>query len=346
MHHSTRASRTLPPPARVGTAATPARLQSTILALLRRIDAVDIYRYVSSGEPTTGAESTVRVIASDTRALLDDLAAWYDAASTAALHPISDTATLGRMELNGHQEALASGQGPSWQRLAACEGALLVCRRCLRELERQVSETEGFPRAPDPAAGETALALELRRAYVELQRTVVGRAAPDPSNVVARLRASGNAIARVLGCPAVRAMRVDNIHMLQASLARIRAALLEAPRAATGLDPLLRLWQDLNSLASLLLDASKRDELRAHDLAAIDRALADTEQVPGDDPPPVAVLHNLRACEGRDGELDLLVAAGCSTSALRGRLACVRDALAPPPQRPSQRCSGTWSGVL
>ena len=61
----------------------------------------------------------------------------------------------------------------------------------------------------------------------------------------------------------------------------------------------------------------------------------------------VAGRDALRACEGRDAELDLLLTAECSASTLRGCLARIRDALSPRARtRAPQRNSGTWAEVL
>lgn len=335
------------PPARPGPGATPVRLHAAMRALLRRVDAVDVRRYVSSSEPPTALEAAVRGIASDVRAFLDDVAAWYGGDGAATLDPISDTATLGRMELGGHQEALARAAGAAWQRVASCDSALQVCRRCLRMLDRLVADAEGLPRSPDVTAGETEVALGIRRAYVDLHRTVTGNDLPDEDTIAARLRASGNTIARVLGCPAAHAMRVHDLYMLRVFQSRIRAALLDPPAGPHGHDHLIRVWQDLTNFTSLLLDVSKRDELRAHDRDLVERTLARVETLPGHVPAPRVILDALRACEGRDPELDLLLGAECSASTLRACLQRLRDGLSPRPgQRPPQRTSGTWSGVL
>jgi hypothetical protein len=305
-----------------------------------------VYHVLSAQASATALETTVRTLASDVRAFLDDLVAWYGGTSSITHNPISDTATLGRMELGGQQAQLARTGGPEWQRVAACDSTLQMCRRCLRELDRLVADQEGLPRSPDSTAEETAIALAIRRAYVDLHRTVVGNSLPDEDSLATRLRASGNTIARVLGSPAARAMRVHDLYMFRLFQSRIRTV-LGAPRDARRDDHLLRVWQDLSNFTSLLLDVSKREELRTHDRALIDRMLPRVETLPGHVPVPRVVLDALRACEGRDPELDLLLGTECSAATLRGCLLRVRDALSPQlGQRSIQRTSGTWSGLL
>lgn len=334
-------------PPRPGPAATPARLHASVRGMLRRVEGVDIHRFITSSQPAHELEAAVRTLASDVRALLDDIAAWYGGNSAVSMNPISDTATLGRMELGGHQEAMVRAHGAQWQRVAACDSTLQVCRRCLRMIDRLIADKEGLPRTPDTFAEDTVVALGIRRAYVDLHRTVTGDDLPDSDTIGPRLRASGNTIARVLGCPAAVAMRVHDQYMLRVFQSRIRAALLDAQRSTQGPDQLIRVWQDLTNFTSLLLDVSKREELRAHDRDLVERMLARVETLPGHVPAPRVIRDALRACEGRDAELDLLLTTECSASTLRGCLARIRDALSPRARtRGPQRNSGTWAEVL
>ncbi len=334
-------------PLRPGPSATPARLQTALRGLLRRVDAMDVHRFIAAPESTHELEAVVRTLASDVRALLDDIAAWYGGNCAVTMNPISDTATLGRMELGGHQEAMVRAHGAPWQRVAACDSTLQVCRRCLRVLDRLIADAEDLPRAPDTSAQDTVVALGIRRAYVDLHRTVTGDDLPDSDTIGPRLRASSNSIARVLGSPAANAMRVHDQYMLRVFQSRIRSALLDAQRSAQGPDQLIRVWQDLTNFTSLLLDVSKREELRTHDRELVERMLGRVETLPGHVPAPRVIRDALRACEGRDAELDLLLSTDCSASTLRSCLARVRDALSPRSRsRSPARTSGTWSEVL
>lgn len=51
-------------PPRPGPAATPARLQASVRGMLRRVEAVDIHRFITSSQPAHELEAAVRTLAS------------------------------------------------------------------------------------------------------------------------------------------------------------------------------------------------------------------------------------------------------------------------------------------
>ena len=325
----------------------PRRLHATLRTLQGRVKVVQVTEYGTDLMPVAALEEIVRAIASDVRAALDDIGAWYSVHDgSRARSRIDDTATLGRMELNAFVTIVTRGQGTTWERIAACDSVLQVCRRCLRVLEGEIAEVESFPYTPDDTEAEVAVALEIRRAYVELHRAVTGDDLPDGETIRARLRTAGNCIARTLGCNVATAMRVHDQYVMRGFQQRIRAALLESLDNDASSERLIRLWQDLTSFTSLLLDVSKRVELRNHDRDLVSRTLARVESVAAHVPVARVTLDTLRACEGRDPELDALLASGCTAGALRYCLTRLRDELTPRSQNPNVRRSGTWAEVL
>jgi hypothetical protein len=127
---------------------------------------------------------------------------------------------------------------------------------------------------------------------------------------------------------------------------RIREALLGSRDDDATVDELTRIWQDLTSFTALLLDVNKREELRGHDLNAIVAALA---QLDGRAPAaqcPDEVVDALRDCDGRDPELDALLARVTTVGTMRQCLDRIHMTLAPPSQRPVDPRHGSWSGLV
>ena len=134
--------------------------------------------------------------------------------------------------------------------------------------------------------------------------------------------------------------------MMRSFQVRIREALRETRVDDNVLDDLLRLWQDLTSFTALLLDVSKREELCIHDRRCLTQVLADTVEAPSTLPCSDEVMTMLRRCEGRDYELDALIAANSPVVAIRACTGRVLDELNRHHQRSIRSSSGTWNGVL
>ncbi len=290
----------------------------------------------------------VRALTADTVAVLDDVGGWYnvhDPTAGTAAEPLVDTATLGRMELANALAAMLRAGGEARQRVAACDSLLHAGRRCLRALDELVADAEGLDAPVEDSGADVDLALAIRRVYVDMHRAGGGGELPDTDTLRARLRASGNAIARTLGSSIAASIRVHDRHMMRSFQRRIRAGLAAGDDDVTA-DRLLRLWQDLTSFTSLLLDVNKREELRTHDRDLLLRMRARLDTLPAHALVPRVVTVALRACEGRDHELDTLLDAQPAAGPLRQVIQRVCAQLAPSPRRRKVTTSGTWSGLV
>ncbi len=325
------------------------RLRASLARLLQRVRNLNVTDFESGDRPPLRLEALALGVAADVGAALDDVCAHYTAARPAEgarADEILDLASIARMELSNFAAAVGrETDGPPWHRVAVCDSVLQVSRRCLRALDAMIADAEGQPRAPDDD-DETATAVQIRQAYLELHRTATGDDLPDADTIRPRLRAAGSCVARMLGRPLAQSIRVHDRYAMRAFQARIREALLDPRRDDAADDRLTRLWQDLTSFTSLLLDVNKRAELRVHDRAVTEAALAALEGLAPLAPTPPEVIASLRRCEGRDPELDILVARGAPAGPLRQCLERVRGSLVEQCPRSLHASSGTWSGLI
>lgn len=305
--------------------------------------------FETAHRPVADLETQVRGVASDARATLDDIGAYYrrvPQSGEATHEAIVDLCSIGRMELTNFSDAIMRASGTWWTRIATCDTALQVLRRCVRAVDGMMADIEGLERLPDETLSETTTAVQIRLAYVELHNAVVGVDLPDSETIRPRLRCAGNCIARALGRTVAASMRVHDRYMMRVFQARIRDALLAPDNGDATVERLLRLWQDLTSFTSLLLDVSKREELRIHDRRFLTAALEQVGPMLSPLPCPPEVLDALRACAGRDLVLDQLVVNGCTIGDLRSALQRVLPSIASMPERPVATSSGTWSGLV
>ncbi len=349
------------PPPRISTSVHPAalprssvravpRLRANLARLLQRLRNLNVTDFESADKPPLRLEALALSVATDVRAILDDATAHYAMNPTttglSAQH-ILDLASIARMELSGLTAIInRESESSVWQRVAVCDSVLQVARRCLRALDTVIANVEGLSPPVDDTADETALAVQIRQAYVEMNRVVVGDDLPDSETIRPRLRAAGNCIARTLGRSIAPAIRVHDRYTMRAFQQRIRDALLSAGHDDAAIDELLRIWQDLSNFTALLLDVNKREELRVHDRDTIATVLEAIDGLTPAAPVPEAHLATLRACEGRDPELDALLAGGSSVGTLRQCLERLHHALTATIAPPASTTSGTWSGLL
>lgn len=360
-HSSPAPPRTSRPPARASASTHPAvlapttarsiaQLRASIAKELTNLRGLKVSDFESGERPPVRLEALAWSVAADVRAVLDAAASHYNtsaASSGRSTEPVLDLTSLARMELASLTKLIGHGADATpWQRVAVCDSLLQVSRRSLRALDTLVADLEGLPPPADDAALETALAVQIRRIYIELHRTVLGDDLPDCDTIRPRLRAAGNCIARTLSRSVAAAIRAHDRHTMRSFQGRIREALLGSRDDDATVDELTRIWQDLTNFTALLLDVNKREELRGHDLNAIVAALsllagrAPAAQCPDE------VLDALRDCDGRDPELDALLARVTTVGTMRQCLDRVHMTLAPPSQRPVDPRHGSWSGLV
>ncbi len=325
----------------------PAALRRRIAEILALLPPLPITDLETSPERLNPLEALVGCVACDARALLGDVHAYYahpahDGRPRSG--PIADFVAVAATDFDAMLRLLEAGHGVLWQRIATCDIALDSTRRALRALDALIADAEGLPHGPDDTRAETATALRLRAAFVRLHRATTGDGPPDARTVRARLRAVGCCIAATLAGAIARSIRAHDRHVMRLLLARIRAALGDARPAEARADGDARLWFDLASFTELLLEVNKRDHLRTHDRVSAACALAELQNMPRDARCPDEVLATLRQCEGRDPELDALVADGAAAGPLCDCLERVIATLTAS-ARTLRRDSGTWSDL-
>lgn len=327
-----------------------ARIRASLTRLLQRLRNLNVTDFESGDRPPLRLEALATSVASEVRATLDEVTAHYtqfQSATGVSVDPILDLAAIARMEISGLTEQIGRETGASaWQRIAVCDSVLHVSRRCLRALDVLMADSEGLPRGTDDGSDETAVAVQVRHVFLELHRVVIGDALPDSDTIRPRLQTVGSSIARALGRSIAGSIRVHDRYAMRAFQARIREGLLNPRDDDDAIDALTRLWQDLVNFTALLLDVNKREELRAHDREAVTVAIAKIRDLAPALPCPSEVLEELYPCEGRDPELDAILARGTSVGTLRQCLERLRATLGPLAERPLDMHSGTWSGVL
>lgn len=340
--------RPLPPPPRPSRVVS--RLRTSLSRLLQRLRNLNVTDFESGDRPPLRLEALATSVSFEVRTSLDEVAAHYTqwpSATGASTDPILDLTAIARMELSGLTEQIGRETGASaWQRIAVCDSVLHVSRRCLRALDALIADVEALPRGADDGSDETVVAVQVRRVFLELHRAAIGDALPDSDTIRPRLQSVGTAIARALSRSIAGSIRVHDRFAMRAFQARIREGLLNPSGDDDAIDALTRLWQDLVNFTALLLDVNKREELRAHDRAAVASAISQIRDLTPALPCPAEVIDGLRPCEGRDIELDMIIARGTSVGTLRQCLERLHAALGPLSPRPLDAHSGTWNGVL
>lgn len=308
-------------------------LRDELAEMITRTRALPEGDFESSTRATEILERIVHETTLDARTLLDQVRIHYTHMPTAtgtSADPVLGLVAIGRMEFTELLGQMERRSGASWQRVSVCDRAYHVVRRCIRALDGLIADVEAMPRLPDDLAAETECAVQIRRAYVALHRAALGAAMPDAETIRPRLRAAGAGIAALLASEVGSSVRAHDRHMMRALQARIREVLLDPSRDGASAEALRRLWQDLTGFTRLLLEVNQREVLCAHDRDAFAFALADMSIEPAAAMPPAEVFVSLARCEGRDPDLDALLASRTVTvGALREQLKRSLSALAP-----------------
>lgn len=181
---------------------------------------------------------------------------------------ITSLAFVARMGLRMRGQAL-SRLDPAqhrWEILSAASGAVRDIIKALGAVDIAICQFEGMPVDTSHLDGELELALRTRDAYLSFRRDVLGGGPPGPAEIDRRLRLAAASIAKLVGREIYPHLRISDRAMLRQIQARIRAFLASTrvageERAVEG----LRLYQDLASLADLMMGVNRRSELIEHD---------------------------------------------------------------------------------
>lgn len=242
----------------------------------------------------------------------------------AGVEKITSIAFVARLAMRARLQAIAALELPArrWELIAAAGGATREIVRSLGAFDAALCEHEGIRSEARPGRREELeRALAIRRAYVIFRHDLV---TDRPDDLRLRLRRAGTGIAQLFGTEVYPFMRVADRCALRQLQRRILAWLRGAPHAGDDhATEGARIFQDLVSLADLLLNINKREELVEHDR----RALAEAAELCGWD--QGAMLARLQAVRGRDAELDALLAspAGVPMEAWRAAVAQLEDQL-------------------
>lgn len=296
-----------------GASSPPLDLRARIAEQIERTEGFSVLEYEQEGvsPPLDRVENFARQCLGDARDTLSDVIRHYERSSQVnATHGSShllDLVALGRMELNVFLDRVARGGGVRWERIALCDSAVRNVRRCLRAVDDAIARREGLELRRDESEIDLKTALTIRKAYLRFYRDVAGDVLPDSGTIRVRLRAAAAGIAILLGSDISPSIRVHDRFMFREFRARIRSA-LQDPLSPGVLDANIKLWEDLLNFSTLLLDISKREELRQHDRQLIAALLPTLEAMELSGAPRGRVspklMGSLMQLEGRDRELD------------------------------------------
>ncbi len=216
--------------------------------------------------------------------------------------PVADLAFIARIEVQRKLGSLATAlQGGPWLVIDTCGSCLRKIRKGLSAVESALCELEGL----EPKTGfvdELASSLAVRLAYARFRREILQATIRD--SMGARIQSVATSMAKLIGRDIYAELRIGDrmeIHNLQQRMIDWLCA-----GAGSDVRAGIRLWQDINGFASLLVEVNKRQELIEHDRAVIavaSRLLAEDRSAGI----PSELLSVLSALRGRDDELDELL---------------------------------------
>jgi hypothetical protein len=237
----------------------------------------------------------------------DDGASLPPSASGLSTQDVADLAFVGRTEIVEIRESLqgAKERRNTWKIASEADRAVSRATRSLVSLEASLTELLGLP-ARERRWFDLGDALEIRRQYVRLWLEVVRAGNPEKGAVTPLLKRFSDQIAILRREKIYPFLRIDDRLELRQLQKRI-FALLEDP----GPDPeqaALRLWQDLSAYIHLLMQVSRREELREHDRIVIGRVYREVVDADAKSALLSAENHqNLLELAALDPELDRLL---------------------------------------
>lgn len=208
---------------------------------------------------------------------------------------VADLAFMAHLELTDRAAVLAKAE-PSWDRwrlLGECDSCLRRLRKAASAVERAIALEAGMePRLE--YLTETSLGRVIRAYYARFRREVAGDGPPEDPRVHGRLLSAAASIAKLIGRDFYGDLRVSDRAGLRGLQERLRRWL----QGEDGFDPRggRRIWQDLNSFASLLAQVNRRTELVEHDRQVVATTLRELEE---DDDPPAELPRQLLVYLGR-----------------------------------------------
>jgi hypothetical protein len=269
----------------------------------RTIDELDLWS--TDGELTDGGDSRERMAGE----LCESV--WQH---------IADLCFTARGELRRAARALAASALRHEDRLIACEGARRKLRRGLAAVlaagERACGCTWLTPADRDH---EAEAAVAVRRMYAKFRGSLAPCDGADGRALRRALRYASVSLAVMVGHADFAEVRLSDRVLLLGLQQRILDWARTGGSDAGG----LQLYKDILAAADLLRSINQRQELQPHDQAA----LAELRDLVAAGQPLADCVPALRALQGRDDELDVVLAAIHRGEADASHVARLHDAL-------------------
>lgn len=237
----------------------------------------------------------------------DDGAMMPSSPSGLSTQDVADLAFVSRTEIVEIQESLQAAQQRrnSWKIASEADRAVARATRSLVSLEAALRELLGME-PTERRWFDLGDALEIRRQYVRLWLEVVRAGNPQGPAAMPVLKRFSDLIAILRREKIYPFLRIDDRLELRHLQKRIFAQLED--RGADTEQAAMRLWQDLSGFIHLLMQVSRREELREHDRLVVGRVYREVIDADGAPTPLSAENHeNLLDLAALDPELDRLL---------------------------------------
>lgn len=224
-----------------------------------------------------------------------------------AISRVADIAFIAQVELRQRAARLSAlNLHEATVLVAECDGALRRLTKALSAIDRAIARASGSTPHLEYVS-ELELSLRVRSCYARFRsRVLAGREELEtPDAIEQRLRRAGAEIAVMVGLPIYPALRLGDRAQLRSLQQRIVSWLRSKERDPAGGQ---NVWRDVCAFVAMLSDVNRRQELFEHDarvvLGALEALATAADRV------PESTLCELRALEGRDDEVDELLASG------------------------------------
>lgn len=251
-------------------------------------------------------QETVELLRTVTQ-FFDDGGLMPPSASGLSTQDVADLAFVGRTEIVEIRDSLlaAKDRRNTWKIASEADRAVSRATRSLVSLEAALCELLGVA-VPERRWFDLNDALAIRRQYVRLWLEVVRAGEPQGAAIAATLKRFSDLIAVLRREKIYPFVRIDDRLELRQLQKRIFALLEDG-----GADPeqaARRLWQDLSGFIHLLMQVSRREELREHDRIVVGRVYREVIDADAASGPLSAENHqNLYDLAALDPELDHLL---------------------------------------
>lgn len=307
-----------------------------IVAVVKRVQALELARYEEPDQPLDELLSRVRAILQVSIEILGLVLEWYeredlavppsrDAAgqnrllaevdrrmeSMRSASDVADLAFVARLGLRGRVESLnpLTSETDRWDVIGACGSACREALKSLSALELAICAQEGLSSENSYYGTEISRALRTRLTYASFRGELAGSEPEEPPEITRRLRLAAISIAKLIGRDAYPDLRVSDRIQIRGFQTKILSWLRQGEDSASHARAGRRLWQDLVGFGELLQQVNNRAELRNHDRERVDAALDAVARCRTSELGHVDLRSHqeMQSLRGRDAELDELL---------------------------------------